>query len=219
MSRRKVYDFLSDLTDNNSKEWMDENRDRYHDAKDIWLSTIQDILDRLSKHNSYFETVNPKKTIMRINNNRMFHPDRPVYKDNFAFSPGKKEDPAFYLHVSPSDSFVGGGLYHPENAMLKRIRAAIDYDARELLDIVEAKGFQQVFGGLDDDPDALKTSPQGYTQEHPHIELLRKKNFTALLPLTQKEVIDDSFIDRVEEAYTTIRPLNDWLKKALSVEA
>ena len=29
MSKRKIYEFLRDLSENNSKRWMDANRDRY----------------------------------------------------------------------------------------------------------------------------------------------------------------------------------------------
>lgn len=217
MSKRKIYDFLRDLTDNNSKEWMDENRDRYHEAKGIWLDEIAKILDRLAEHDPIYEKIKPKDTIMRINNNRMFHPDRPVYKDNFAFSPSGKDDPALYLHVSPSESFVGGGVYHPDNKTLKQIRGAIDYDGAELLKITQKKSFQGFYAGLDEDPDKLKTSPKGYDQDHEHIELLRRKNFTATHRLTQQEVISDELVDLVEQAYLEIKPLNDYLKRAMEV--
>lgn len=219
MNKRKIYTFLRDLSDNNSKEWMDEHRDRYHKAKDIWLNEIQLILDRLAKHDARYASIRPKDTIMRINNNRMFHPDRPVYKDNFAFSPSGKDEPTLYVHVSPQESFVGGGLHHPDNATLKKIRAAFDYDGGQFRKIVEASSFQEFFGGLAEDPDKLKTSPQGYDQDHEHIDLLRHKNLTAIRSLTQKEVISDELVDIVEQAYLELKPFNDYLARAMTVEA
>lgn len=220
MNKRKIYDFLRDLSANNSKEWMDAHRERYHEAKAIWLEEIQAILNRLSKHDPKYALIEPKQTIMRINNNRMFHPDRPVYKDNFACSPNNEQDEAsFYIHISPSESFIGGGFYHPDNSLLKKLRAAIDYDGEKLLKIVQQDSFQEFYGGMSEDPDQLKTSPQGYTQDHRHIELLRRKNFTAIRTVTQKEVVSDAFVDIVERAYLELQPFNEYLNRAVQFES
>ena len=67
------------------------------------------------------------------------------------------------------------------------------------------------------DPKKLKTSPKNYTQDHKHIELLRRKNFTVMKQLTEDEVTGDNFIEIVEEAYLKMKPLNDYLTKALGV--
>lgn len=219
MNKAKIYDFLRDLTANNSKEWMHEHKKEYLAAKDIWLDEIALILKSLSKYKPAFEQLEPKKTIMRINTNRRFHPNKPIYKDNFAFSP--ENDmlvPSFYIHISPSESFLGGGLHKPSNDILKKIRSAIDYDGKRFKAIINEKKFQDFYGGLSDDPDKLKTSPRGYTEEHEHIDLLRRKNFTALKRFTLKEFISDNFVDIVEEAYKIIQPMNEYLEQAVSFD-
>ncbi|MEM1120959.1 MAG: DUF2461 domain-containing protein [Bacteroidota bacterium] len=215
MSKRKIYQFLRDLSDNNSKEWMDENRNRYQEAKEIWLAEIARILKRLSQHDAHFETIDPKSTIMRINNNRMFHPDKPIYKDHFAFSPTGKDNTALHVSISPKSSWIGGGLHRPDNDVLKKVRSAIDYDGEKLLAIARKKSFQEFFGGLSEDEQKLKTSPKGYPKDHEHIELLRRKNFTAIHHFTQAEVISDEFVDLVEKAYLELKPLNDYFNRAL----
>ncbi len=220
MNKRKIFDFLRDLQANNSKEWMDENRDRYEEAKEIWCDEIQLYLNRLSKFNMQFSHLKPKQTIMRINNNLLYKPNAPVYKDYFAFDPKKgKNRTSFYLHISPNGSFIAGGLYHPSNDLLKKVRAAIDYNGEEFLKIVSAKPFQTYFGGLAPDEDQLVTAPQGYSQEHKHIELLRRKNFTVIRDVTQKEVLDQDFVDEVEKAFAIMLPMNSYLDKALKFEA
>src|SRR3546814_4511945 len=30
--------------------------------------------------------------------------------------------PSFYIHIAPGDSFVGGGLWHPDSATTRRVR-------------------------------------------------------------------------------------------------
>lgn len=219
MNKRKIYDFLRDLRENNAKDWMDENRGRYHEAKDIWLEEIAMYLNRLSKHDPELETLPPKKTILRINNNNVFHPNKPTYKDSFGFDPYKgRNRPAFYLHVSPSGSFLAGGLWHPDAEPLKKMREAIDYDGEELKKIVQQKAFADFFGGLDEDAAALKTSPAGYTQKHRHIDLLRRKNFTVTRELTQAELMDADFVDTLEEGFVIMRPFLDYLRRAVEFE-
>ncbi|MFK7810480.1 MAG: DUF2461 domain-containing protein [Saprospiraceae bacterium] len=216
MSKRKVYTFLKDLTQNNSKEWMDANRKRYHEAKDIWLSDIELFLKRMAKHNPKLENIKPKQTIFRINNNRRFHPNRPMYKDNFGFSPFTPDEPSFYLQISPNNSFLGGGLWRPDNEMLKKIRDGIDYDGEELLEILKQKPFANFYGNLDPDPNALKTAPRGFDVSHKHIEFLRRKNFVATKQLTYKEITADNLVDTVEKAFVALIPLNQYLNKLIS---
>lgn len=218
-SKKYIFSFLEDLSENNSKEWMDENRNRYHRAKDRWLEEVDAILKRLALHDSYFEQFKPKDTIMRINNNRVFHPEKPIYKDYFSCSPTAKGDPVSKIHISAgvSWSFLGGGLWRPDKEILRQVRDAIDYDGEELLDILNTPKFQNLFGGLAEDPDKLKTAPRGYSQDHEHIELLRYNNLTARAELTKEKVQSDHFVDYVEEVYLALKPFNDYLEKAISV--
>ncbi|MEZ5007159.1 MAG: DUF2461 domain-containing protein [Chitinophagales bacterium] len=218
MSKQKIYNFLRDLTANNSKEWMDQNRKYYLEAKEIWLDQISLILKRLSIHDPKMGQLEPKKTIMRINTNRRFHPDKPIYKDNFAFSPSTMNEAAFYIHISPKETFIGGGFHNPDNTILKKIRDAIDYDGDQFKKIIASKEFQDFYGGLPEDPNQLKTSPRGFSEDHKHIDLLNRKSFTGIKPLTQKEFLSDHFIDLVEQSFVTIQPFNAYLQKAVDFE-
>ena len=213
-----IFRFLRDLRQNNSKDWMGANRDRYETAKACWLNEIDKILERLAKHDSGFSQIKPKDAIERINNNLMYHPEKPTYKDHFGCEPTSvKNRGAVYISVGPSQSFIGGGLHNPEKETLDKVRKAIDYNGQKLKDIIVSKDIQNYFGGLSEDPKKLKTSPKGYNQDHEQIELLRRKNFTVMKQLTEDEVTGDNFIDIVEEAYLKMKPLNDYLTKAMSV--
>jgi|AntRauTorckE5430_2_1112549.scaffolds.fasta_scaffold00874_4 uncharacterized protein (TIGR02453 family) len=220
MNKRKIFDFLRDLRDNNDKAWMDEHRARYHEAKDIWLEEVALYLSRLARYDPQLEHLSPKKTIMRINNNNVFHPDKPTYKSHFGFDPYKgRNRPAFYLHISPDGCFLAGGLWHPDAESVKLLREAIDYDGEEVKKIVADPDFVAFYGGLDEDTDALKTSPKGYGKDHRHIDLLRRKNFTVLRELTQEEVTATGFVDTVEEGFVLMRPFLGYLRGALAFEA
>ncbi|MEM1326951.1 MAG: DUF2461 domain-containing protein [Bacteroidota bacterium] len=218
MSKRKIFEFLRDLNDNNSKDWMDANRGRYEEAKQIWIAECGRILDRLEKHDDYFSKIKPKDTIERINNNLLYHPNKPTYKDHFGFSPSSGKGSGIYVSAGTSYSFIGGGVHNPSNEVLKQIRGAIDYDGEELQKAIDSKTFQGFWGGLDEDEDKLKTSPKGYTQDHKHIELLRRKHFTASKRITQQDILSDDFPELIEEAYLKLKPLTDYLAKALDEE-
>ena len=215
-----IFRFLRDLKNNNSKEWVDENRDRYHTMKECWLYEIELILQRLSQHNAAFEKVNPKKTLSRINNNRRFHPDKPTYKDRITCSPaGRKayDISTFFISIGSGESFIGGGIYHPPKEQLENIRAAIDYDGEQLTNILNNKDFISYYGGLNKYDDKLVSSPQNYHRDHKYIDLINNKSFTATINLTEDQITSASFVDLVEEAYLKYKPLDDYLVKALTM--
>ncbi len=215
MSKRQIYDFLRDLTENNSKDWMDAHRERYEAAKQLWVEECDHLLARLKKHDARYEPVTAKDTIERINNNLMYHAERPTYKSHFGFAPNQQKGGGFYVSLSPTYSFIAGGYHNPDSKDLKAIRAAIDERGEELLKILKAKRFKKVYGGLEEDPSQLKTSPRGYDVDHSHIELLRRKQFTASHRISQNEVLSDEFPDIIEQSFLAIKPLNDFLLAAV----
>ncbi len=215
-----VLDFLKDLSQNNSKEWMDTNRDRYITAKECWLNQVQEILQMLCKYdNGYFSRFDPKNCISRITNNRMYNPNLPLYKDFFTFSVMDKTDIFSPLHISVGfeNSFVGCGYHNPDKQTLKNIRDAIDYDGQQLRSILENKKFKSFFGGLSNFTEPLKTSPRGYAKDHPFVEYLRYKNFTVSHSLTRNDIESDNFLEIVEQSYVLAEPFKNYLKKANSI--
>jgi len=217
MSFRKLFDFLRKLQENNHREWMDAHRDQYHEVRDFYISWLEQMNIKLGSIDpEYFDTPG-KKAINRINNNLMFHPNKPIYKDHFGAGldqVSKQGD--FYIHLGTNECFIGGGYWHPSSKVLKSIRQAIDYDGEVLREILDKKSFKSMFGELVED-DPLKTAPKGFSQEHRHIDLLRRKSFAVRHDLTQKEVLDKSFDDKVISIYKGMLPFRRYLNKATSV--
>jgi uncharacterized protein (TIGR02453 family) len=217
MSFYKLYDFLRDLDKNNSKEWMDENRKRYHEVRDWYISWLNEMDTKLAQVDKDYYATPGKKAINRINNNLMFHPEKPTYKDHFGAGLDKAPDTGdFYIHLGLNESFIAGGFYRPSSKILTSIRDAIDYDGEEFKKIINKKSFKDMFGGLMED-DMLKTSPKGFSQDHQHIELLRHKSFAVSHPVTQKEVQQEDFQERVISVYKEMLPFRRYLNKAITV--
>jgi uncharacterized protein (TIGR02453 family) len=213
----QLFDFLERLQQNNHKKWMDANRKEYHQVRDFfiaWLDNINNELNRIDDH--YFDTPG-KKAINRINNNLMFHPDRPVYKDHFAAGLDQvTKQGDFYIELGVNECFMGGGYWHPSSKLLLSIRDAIDYNGEELLAILNKKSFVNTFGGMLK-TESLKNAPKGYSNEHPHIDLLKRRSFAAGWTFTQQEVLDKNFNKKVIGIYKDLLPFRRYLNKAVTV--
>jgi uncharacterized protein (TIGR02453 family) len=213
----QLFDFLRRLQQNNNKKWMDANRKEYHQVRDFfiaWLDNINNELVNIDDH--YFDTPG-KKAINRINNNLMFHPDRPVYKDHFAAGldqVNKQGD--FYLELGVDECFMGGGYWHPSSKLLSSIREAIDYNGEELKAILNKKSFVNTFGGILESQ-SLKNPPKGYSNDHPHIDLLKRRSFAAGWTFTQQEVLHKNFDEKVIGIYKELLPFRRYLNEAVTV--
>lgn len=214
MSFYTVIDFLRDLNKNNDKSWMDEHRTRYEAARDFVIGWAEQMNGDLANVDSNYQPVSGKKAISRINNNLLYHPDKPTYKDHFGVELNQGGgDSAFYIQIGTSHSFIGGGYYHPSKQNLNSIREAIAQTGDELKQIITQKSFVDMFGELDDE-NKLKTSPRGFPKEHEHIDLLRLKSYAVMKSITQEEIMADDFVDTVVSVYQEMLPFSQYLNQA-----
>jgi len=217
MDFKNLFSFLEDLSKNNSKEWMDDNRKTYTNVRDAYIEWLNEMDKKLAEvDNNYYATTG-KKAINRINNNLLYHPNKPTYKDHFGAGLDKRPKTSdFYIHLGINECFLAGGFYRPKSDLLKSIRDAIDYNGDVLKGIIEKPTFQDYFGGLMED-EKLKTSPKGYSQDHEHIELLRHKSLAAHRPITKTQVKGEKFDEIVIETYQAMLEFRRYLNKAVSV--
>ena len=111
------------------------------------------------------------------------------------------------------------GYYHPGSEILGKIREAIDYNGEELVSIIEEDRFQSFFGGLWAPDDRLTNAPKGYANDHPHIDLLKLKNFGIEYTLERSQVFEPDFEDLVVEVYMAVLPFRRYLLQAVLYEA
>ena len=217
MSFQKMFDFLKRLEQNNHKEWMDEHRSEYFEIRDWYISWLNELDLKFSEIDPDYTHTSGKKAINRINNNLLFHPNKPVYKDHFGAALDKvKGEGDFYIHLGINGSFVAGGIYKPKNDILKSIRGAIDYNGEELLKILKKPSFKKLYGEMMKD-DMLKTSPKGYSQDHRFIDLMRYKSFAVKHDLSTKQIFSDDFQSTLISLYKEMLPFRRYLNHALTV--
>lgn len=218
MLNKETLRFLEELTDNNVREWFDENRDRYQTAKADVAQLVEQLIAGITEFDGGLVGTEAKKSMFRIFRDVRFSKNKAPYKTNMGAwmaRDGRKSPWAgYYLHIEPGGkSFLAGGCYMPPSPILKGIREAVDYEPEALRAIIADAAFQEKFGELEGAK--LKTAPKGYDKELPHIDLLRHKSFVVSQPLSDKMLTSKNFIAHAQEVYQAMLPLNTFLNKAI----
>lgn len=217
MLQAKTLQFLKDLVANNNREWFQENRKRYDEAK----ADVEKLTSYLIKEVHTFQdlgNLQVKDCIFRINRDIRFSKNKEPYKSNLAIAIGAggrssgKID--YYLHIQPNgQSFLGGGMWSPTTEQLARYRQEIDYNAQELKDIIEVKEFKAYFPEIQGE--SLKTAPKGYAKDHPELDLLKRKQMFFMHTYSDKEVISKDFAEEVVKGIRLLKPYCDYMNYIL----
>ncbi|MFZ1730997.1 MAG: DUF2461 domain-containing protein [Bacteroidota bacterium] len=206
--------FLRELKKNNTREWFAENKDRYEqNVKEPMQMLLGGLAARLFMVDPEI-VIEPKKAMYRIYRDVRFSSDKSPYKiwiaAAFTFRGfDRKNDAAFYFHITPEELGIGGGLYAPQGDRLKNIRKAIDADAAPLRAILKDKKYKRFFGKLTGEE--LARVPQGYDKEHPALDLLKKKQFLCWQTLPVALVTEADLLDKLVEHFSAMSPFVRWL--------
>jgi uncharacterized protein (TIGR02453 family) len=214
---QEVLNFLSELKENNNKEWFDTNRNRYEQARKKVLFLTELLIHEIATFDPEVGIQNPKDCVFRIFRDVRFSTDKTPYKSNmgsFIVKGGKKSISAgYYLHIQPGASFVGGGCYCPPADALKAIRTEIFDQSEEFKKLILNDTFRKVYPELYDDK--LKTPPKGFPKDFPDIDLLKYKSYAFSSPLSDEVVKSEVFVEKIIVAMQQLQPVNQFMNTAL----
>lgn len=218
MLQNNILPFLTDLSENNNREWFNENKDRFILAKEDFNHFVDFLLARISEFDPLLKGTESKDCIFRIYRDVRFSKDKNPYKTHFGayMAPGgrKAMNPGYYIHIDPAESFIGGGLYSPPPDKLKMVRENILEDPEGFISIIENEDFKNNLKLFDNDK--LKTAPKGFPKDFEHIDLLRYKHYVPTKQLENKLLGKDNFIDTLLDYFELIKPFNDYIRDTLS---
>lgn len=218
MINSETLKFLKALEKNNNKEWFDQNRKAYEQAKANYLEFVGEVLGRMKKIDTSLTDLEPKQCVFRINRDVRFSKNKAPYKINMgaSFSKGGKkvQCAGYYFHLEPGASFIGGGFWMPMAPELNKIRQEIDYGFEEFNKIINKKKFKTSFGSLSES-EKLTRPPKGYEAENPAIELLKLKSFIVMAEVKDAEITGKELANKVVDYFETMMPLVDFLNKAI----
>ncbi len=206
--------FLRELKRNNNREWFAENKARYEqNVKEPMQMLLGSLAARLQAVDPEI-VLEPKKAMYRIYRDVRFSADKSPYKVWIAAAFtyrgfDRKNDAAFYFHITPEELGIGGGLYSPQGDQLKNLRKAIDADAASLRAILKERKFKTHFGELTGEE--LSRVPQGYDREHPDADLMKKKQFLCWQTQPATVITDAALVDLLVKSFTAMAPFVRWL--------
>jgi uncharacterized protein (TIGR02453 family) len=187
-------------------------------AKENYLDFVAEVLNKLKSIDATLQDIQPKNCVFRINRDVRFSANKDPYKTNFgaSFSKGGKKVSCagYYFHLEPGACFIGGGYWMPMADDLNKIRQEIDYNFEEFKKIISEKKFISYFGSLDT-KEKLVRPPKGYEKNNPALEFLKLKNFIVTASIQDSEVLDDHLIKKVIAHFQAMKPLIDFLNRAI----
>ena len=215
--------FLDDLKANNNRDWFLDNKKRYEVFKKDYQQLVADFLDAMKPLDPSLEMLEVKNCTFRINRDIRFSKDKSPYKDHVGIwiSSGSKgmNRSGYYVHIARTGSFIAGGLYCPEAEDLKKVRKEIAYFHEDLEEIINNKSFQKEFGDFDrNEKNLLKNPPRGYEKDHPAIEFLKLKSFETSQKFNIEDVLQQDFVAKMTKKLIVLKPLNDFINRAVTSE-
>jgi uncharacterized protein (TIGR02453 family) len=217
----KIFNFLSDLKKNNTREWFNANKERYEQAKVLHAEFLDKVISGVSSFDSDIQLITPADCTFRIYRDVRFSKNKDPYKVNMGAiirRGGRKSDYAgYYLHLEPGATFVGGGRWQPTPEMLRTLRYEIYNFPQDFEAIISHPDFVKSFGTLNED--RLKRPPKDFPADAPMVEHLKYKSFTAGKSFTDEQVKNDAFFLDVIDAFKAIQPLLRFLNRPMDISS
>lgn len=209
--KKEVLEFLGELAQNNNRPWFQDHKEEFGSAKtemDSFFKSIDQGLKELDEFQEY--------KFYRIYRDIRFSKDKTPYKNHFSAIFQRKQPQnrgSFYIHIQPGNTFIGGGFWGPERDDLLRIRKAIAME-NDLELILNEKKFKSNFGNMRGDQ--LKNVPKDFEKEHPRSELLKFKQFLITKNYSDKEVLNERFVEMVVRDYQLMKPFFIYMTEVLT---
>ncbi len=210
---KSAFKFFKNLEKNNNRDWFTENKVEFKSVEAEVKQVYNELNNRLNMHDDI-----DKMKMFRIYRDVRFSKDKTPYKTHFGGSFHRKKPElrgGYYLHIAPNnESFIATGFWEPHKDDLFRIRKEFEMDADEMRKIMSNNKFKSVWGDIVGNE--VKTAPKGFNKEDKNIDLIKKKQFIFTKKFTDKEVVSADFLDRVDEAFETIRPYFNYMSDVLT---
>jgi uncharacterized protein (TIGR02453 family) len=210
--------FLRGLKRNNRRDWFLAHRGEY---ESYVRAPMVELIERLSADLRAFApeiVCDPKSAMYRIYRDVRFSANKAPYKTHVAASfptrgLPKHEGAGLYFHISPTEVWVGGGMYAPQTAQLQAVREHLAAHVRQLNAIVESPGFKRTVGSLEGE--RLQRVPRGFPRDHPAAEYLKYRQFLAGCELGPAIAVEPRFYRTIVDVFRQVAPLVRFLNAPL----
>jgi len=217
MNLKKPYEFLCDLQINNDRDWFHKNEKRYKEAKNEFELFVEKLIVRTREFDPTIGFLAAKDCTFRIYRDVRFSGNKDPYKTNmgaYIVRGGKKSPFAgYYMHLEPEASFIGGGIYMPEPAVLNALRTEVFENTDEFKKILNEKEFSKVFPEIYGEK--LKTAPKGFPKDFADIDLLKYKHYSLSHRVPDEFWFDDKVEEKVLALFKMQIHFNNYLNRVI----
>jgi len=216
---KTVITFISELTENNNREWFNANKTRYQESLEIFRGFAGELLGGITKFDPSLGNLEPKDTIFRIYRDVRFSRDKLPYKTHFgcwmAKGGRKSTDAGYYFHLEPGKSFMAAGVWMPPREQLSLIRQEIQFNPEPYLELINTPLIKEHYerGGMED---RLKKGPAGVPKDYKYIEELKYKHYIWSRSYIDSEILKPNLASTVTRDYEGLFPLVSYLNHAMS---
>jgi len=209
-------EFLNKIIINNSKEWLDANREEYERVivgpNKAYIQEMGEHLQILVPTVKAIPKIN--KSLFKIYRDSRFHPTDPIKtKIGVILWQGaghRMQSSSFYMHYEPQEIFVATGIRNFKPTLLSTYREYIQNDERRselqsILDSLRAKGYslpEAKYKRMPRDCDATDTNSHLYLMS----SLYAYKTFKPNQTFHSEKIIDHNF-----KIHEETLPLHQWL--------
>ncbi len=211
--------FLRSLRRNNNRPWFERHRGDFEEYVQLPMRSLISSLRPFFASFAPEYDLDPKRSLFRIYRDTRFSKDKTPYKTHAAAHfvlkgrPKGLEGSGYYVHIEPTECYVGAGIYLPDGDQLKAIRQRLHTHGEDFLSIVKSGSFKRTFGSIEGE--RLKRLPRGFDEGHPMTDWLKLKQFFVGVSLAPGRCVRPEFPKEIAGICTLATPLVRYLNEAL----
>ena len=198
--------FYSALSQNNTRDWWQENRAAYDD---VLKPAALALLDQLAPDVAKLSGFEVKTKLFRPHRDVRFSKDKTPYQEHLHMmwmpqTPGA-QSPVYFFGIGIDYVTAGGGIMGFDKDVMMNWRTFVDLDQKRVGGILH--DLQEHRFGLREP--ALKRVPSPFAADHPMGDLLRMKGAVATKDIGNTTSIDHALLT----AFTELAPFNALLEQ------
>lgn len=218
---KEVIAFLSQLQQNNNREWFNEHKNEFLQVQARFNDFIEKLIKGIAGFDENISGMTVKDCTYRIYRDTRFSSDKTPYKCHMGafINPGGKKSgyAGYYFQVGatdegfPNGNMLASGDYCFEPAVMKILREDICNGEGDFDRIVkQAKPFQI------DSSEMLKRNPSGFPADAPYPEYLRLKTFCLTYQPGRSFMYSDHLLEELIELFRPTQPFIEYINRAIA---
>jgi uncharacterized protein (TIGR02453 family) len=215
----KALAFLRALKRHNDGEWFRAHKADYtahvveplHRMLEALAADLADVAPELA--------CTPRESTFRMYRDTRFSEDKTPLKTHVAWVLRPRGFPkgsaaGLYAQFEVGETWIGGGLYHPEAPVRTAVREHIAANHRRLTSIVQAAAFRRELGAIEGD--RLTRVPRGFAADHPAAEFLKFTDWMVSRTAPGTLVTEPSFYPTMLNVFRAAAPLVRFLNEPIA---